>query len=180
MCGMKNSVITLKSIKLFSEVKIIKNILYFVKHFEQESVSIMMKKAISVSLSLVMLTTVLHFSVATHLCGGTIAASKISFSGTLASCGMETDQQDLTPPGSKIVSHCCENVLVFYGINNIYLPEFSFVPESYQQNFQVFILSSDLNFCLVASKIQFSGNVSPPGAPASNSVDLSSICVFRI
>jgi hypothetical protein len=88
-----------------------------------------MKKVISISLTFLVLTAMLHLSVATHYCGGKIAASKISLSGKLASCGMEDDEKDLPQTDSHFASHCCDNVLVFYGINSIYFPSFSSVPE---------------------------------------------------
>ena len=139
-----------------------------------------MKKVISISLSIFVLTSVLHLSVATHYCGGTIAASNISFSGKLASCGMENNNQDLTPHGFRLVSHCCENVLSFYGINSTYFPTFSFVPESFQYLFQVFSISSGMAIHSPEPIISIYTNVNPPGASYCSSVDLSDICIFRI
>ena len=154
--------------------------LFFVKQFEKESVIHVMKKVISISLTLLMLTAMLHLSVATHFCGGKIAASKISFSGRLASCGMEDDKKDLPLTGSNFAAHCCDNVLVCYGINSIFFPSLSFVYESCQQHFQVLGLPAGPTLQSIASIKSNNTNVSPPGASASNSVDLTDICIFRI
>jgi hypothetical protein len=139
-----------------------------------------MKKVISISLTLLMLIALLHFSVATHYCMGKIAASKISLSGELATCGMENDENVNPHTGTCFGSDCCDNVLVFCGIISNYFPSFSFVPESYNNNFQVFCLPASLTICSLTSFISINTSVYPPGVSASNNVDLSSICVFRI
>jgi hypothetical protein len=152
----------------------------FVKQFRQESVSQAMKKVISISLSILMLIAVLHLSLATHYCGGTIAASTISLSGKLASCGMVDDQKDLPQTGLSLTTHCCDNVLTSYGINSIFFPTFSFVQELYQHHSEVFIIHFDLTHNSIASIKTNSTNVSPPGAPSASRVNLSDICILRI
>ena len=140
----------------------------------------MMKKVISISIIFFLLISVLHLSFATHYCGGTIAASKISLSGKLATCGMEDNQKDLHLTGLHLTTHCCDNVLVCYGINSIFFPTFSFVLEPCQQHFQIFSIPVDLTLKSIASIKSNCTNVSPPGASASSSVDLTDICILRI
>jgi hypothetical protein len=154
--------------------------LFFVKHFEKESVIQVMKKVISISLILLLLTAMLHLSVATHYCSGKIAASKISLSGKLASCGMEDNDKDLPLKVAHFASHCCDNVLVFYGINSTFFPSFSFVPESYHHNSQVYNSPIGLINNSLAFIKSICINESPPDPPVSNNVDLSDICIFRI
>jgi len=180
MSGNKNSGHTSTNNILHVRVIRLINILFFVKQFEKESVIHRMKKVISVSLSIFILTAVLHLSVATHYCGGTIAASKISFSGKIASCGMEDNNQELTPHEFRLVSHCCENVLSFYGINGTYFPTFSFVPESYPYHFQVFSMPAGMVSYSPEPIKSIYTSVNPPGASCCSSVDLSYICIFRI
>jgi len=139
-----------------------------------------MKKVISISLTLLMLIALLHFSVATHYCMGKIASSKISLSGELATCGMENDENQQPQTGTHLGSDCCDNVLVFCGIYSNYFPSFSFVPESYNNNFQVFSLPASLTICSLTSSKSIYTSINPPGVSASNNVDLSAICVFRI
>ena len=139
-----------------------------------------MKKVISISLTCLMLLALLHFSLATHYCMGSIAASKISLSGQLATCGMENDENVQSQPGSYFHSHCCDNQLVYCGINSNYFPTFTFVPESYNNDFHVFSMPIILAINSISSFKNINTTVNPPGVSAINSVDLSAICVYRI
>lgn len=140
----------------------------------------MMKKAFAISLSILMLTAMLHFSVARHYCGGKIAASIISLSGKLASCGMQENKMDYPLTGTYFNSHCCDNVVVIYGIDNNYFPSFSFTPESCQYNFQILCINAGLAINPFAELKSIYTSVSPPDDLLSTIVDLSDICVFRI
>jgi len=152
----------------------------FVKQIEQLSVLMVVKKGISISLVLLMIAAMLHFSVAIHYCGGQIAASKVSLTGKLANCGMESQEKELPLPGINFSNHCCDDVVTSCGIDNNYLPSFSFVPESYNYNFQVLAVPAGLSDNSCTDLIPFYTNVSPPGVLMSTSVDLSDICTFRI
>ena len=139
-----------------------------------------MKKIFSISLTLLMLVTILHFSVAIHYCQGKEFASKLSLTGKLASCGMEDNEKTLPLTGTHFVKHCCDNVVTYIGRDNNYFPSYTFIPESVQYSFQSFALpsgySSNYSACLIHSYT----NESPPGTLMSNDVDLTDICVFRI
>ena len=139
-----------------------------------------MKKGISISLVFLMLTTMLPLSVAIHFCGGKEAASTVSLSGKLATCGMECSEKELLLPGTNFTKHCCDDIVTFCGIDSNYTPSFSFLPESYQNNFQVFSKpTGSPGFSIAVLKSLYT-NVSPPEALMSTSVDLSDICIFRI
>jgi hypothetical protein len=127
-----------------------------------------------------MLVALLHFSVATHYCMGRVAASKISLSGELATCGMENDENIQTQADIHFTSHCCDNTLIFCGIHGNYFPSYSFVPESYNDNFQVFSTAVSLTTGSISCFQSINATTSPPGVSASNNVDLSVICVLRI
>lgn len=139
-----------------------------------------MKKVFSISLSILMLTAVLHLSVATHYCGGKETASVVSLNGKLADCGMEGSEKELPLSGANVTKHCCDDVVTFCGIDSNYTPSFSFIPESYQYNYQVFAIPLALSVNSCTDLIPFYPNVSPPGVLMSTNVDLSDICVFRI
>ena len=139
-----------------------------------------MKKSISISISVLMILGMVHFSVATHYCSEMEVTSKVSLSGKLASCGMEETTEGCPVPGINLTSHCCDDVVVFYGINPNYTSSSLVIPEVFQYNFQVYsipsglpVISSDIVNSLYAS-------VHPPGALMSTNVDLSDICVYRI
>jgi hypothetical protein len=139
-----------------------------------------MKKVISISLTLLMLVALLHFSVATHYCMEKIAASKISLSGELATCGMESDENPIPQTGLNLTTHCCDNDIVFCGISGNYFPSFTKIPVTYNDDFQVLSLPSSLTFNPVALFKSINTSVDPPGVSTVKNVDLALICVFRI
>ena len=139
-----------------------------------------MKKGTSISLMLLMIAAMLNISVATHYCGGTVAASKVSLTGILADCGMEDNEKDLPPSGTLFSKHCCEDIVTYCGTDSNYTPSFHSIPESYQYNFQTPYMPDGLSVNGGSNLIRFYTNVNPPGVLMSTSVDLTAICVFRI
>jgi hypothetical protein len=139
-----------------------------------------MKRGVSISLVFLMITAMFHISVATHYCGGKIAASKVSLTGKLANCGMEGPEKELPLPGITFSKHCCDDVVTFCGIDNNYIPSFSFMPEFFQYNFQLIALIRGLSVNSNEDLIPLYTNASPPAALMSTNVDLTDICVFRI
>jgi hypothetical protein len=140
-----------------------------------------MKKLISISLSMLMLAAVLHLSFATHYCGGKEIALKVSLTGKLADCGMESSEKE-SPlhTGTNLRNHCCTDVVTVFGTDSNWVPSYSLIPEYYQYNFQVFAIPADLPINTFTDQILSYINESPPGVMMFTTVDLSSICVFRI
>jgi hypothetical protein len=139
----------------------------------------MIKKVLSILSTVLMLTAMLHFSVATHYCRGMIASSKVSLSGELATCGME--KGDIQQPLSGLIysSHCCDNDIRYYGVCGNYFPSIAIIPAHFQQLIQTFDIPVDLvtsTFCSLT--VSLSEN--PPGMANQNQVHLSEICTFRI
>jgi hypothetical protein len=139
-----------------------------------------MKKSISISLSVLMVLGMVHFSVATHYCSEMEATSKVSLSGKLASCGMEETTESCPVSGINLTSHCCDDVVSFYGIDSNYTPSFSVVPEFYQYTFQVFDVPIGLTVASADFVKTSYPSAYPPGVLMSTNVDLCDICVFRI
>jgi len=139
-----------------------------------------MKKGTSISLALLMIAAMFHFSVATHFCGGKLASSKVSLTGKLANCGMEDTDMQVLLSGINFSKHCCDDVVTYYGIDSNYIPSFSYFPESFQHNFQIFSIPAENPPYSVAVLSSHYINLCPPGALMSTCVDLSGICVFRI
>jgi len=127
-----------------------------------------------------MVVAMLHISIAMHYCEGKEVATVVSLSGKLASCGMLCSEDETPDPGTNFTSHCCDNTLTFCGISSNYSPTYSFVPESYQHNFQVLAttIASTLNSYTELNPLDT--NISPPDELMSTNVDLSDICVYRI
>lgn len=139
-----------------------------------------MRKVTSILLVLLMIAAMLRFTVATHYCGGHLAASKVSLTGELSNCGMEGSDKESSFPAIYFSKHCCSDVVAFFTINDNYIPSFSFIPEFHQLNLQVFAMPGGLSVNFHTDLVSQYSNVSPPGACESTDVDLTSICVFRI
>lgn len=127
-----------------------------------------------------MLIGLVHFSVASHYCDDMGVASEVSFSGNLASCGMEDSEDILPVSGISLSSHCCDDVVAFYGIDANFIPSFSVVPELFQYSVQVLIIHDQLLVVHSPALTSLHTSVEPPGVLLSTYVDLSNICVFRI
>ncbi len=139
-----------------------------------------MKRGISIVLALLMLAAMFHITVATHFCGGEVAASLISISGKLASCGMEGSGKEIPLSGTYFKKHCCEDVVTSYGTDNNYTLSLFFVKDSFQDNFQIFNANTGSSIPAIVELKSISNNGSPPWVVLSTYVDLSYICVFRI
>ena len=140
----------------------------------------MMNKFLSISLALFILLTGMNLTIATHFCCGEIAATKVSFGGKVASCGMESDENANPSSETNIASNCCENEFILYSVDSNFAPsEFHFneitqnilhefsIPEGFSFQFN-YLSSSNLT------------NVSPPVDFLTNAVSMADICVFRI
>jgi len=126
------------------------------------------------------LAAMLRLTIATHYCGGEVAASKISVFGTLASCGMEVKDVKDNCEGTQLRSYCCDDVVTTYNIDNNYTPSTSFISELSSLSFQIFNIPADISSGFSFSFTNTFTSASPPGCLMSTAVDLSLICVFRI
>ena len=150
------------------------------KQFLKLSVIQILRKGVSISLVLLLLAATIHLSVATHYCGGIVAAVRVSFSGEPATCGMECQGNEYPLTGTIMTTHCCDDVLTSFTIDNIYTPSYSVLPELLQNNIQAFNLLNGLPVLSGNVLKSFYTNIKPPGELMSSAVDLSDICVFRI
>jgi len=139
-----------------------------------------MKKFLTIPLALLILLSGMHFTIATHLCGGEIAETKVSLSGKEASCGMVSDEKSKPSSETSFNSDCCENEFSIYSTDNNYFPSEFHVKEITQNILHVFYIPENFsfhpNFPLFANLT----NVSPPDNFMANAVSGVYICVFRI
>lgn len=141
----------------------------------------MIRKGLSITLSMLILATLLHLSVATHYCGGKETGMKISFTGKLAGCGMESSEEESPVlPGSYLKNHCCSDIITFCTTDSNWAPSFSLIPRCIPYDFLIFASHADLSVFINANPFLSFTNASPPGVLMSTGVDLSDICVFRI
>jgi hypothetical protein len=138
-----------------------------------------MKKVFSILMAFLILISGMHLSVASHFCGGELAAVKWSLSGKLATCGMEKDAN--TPDNQEsIASDCCHNQLAFcktdynFDISSIQLKQPSF------KIIKMMVATENLIAYSPAKTFSNFTNVIPPGQISSSTVSITDICVFRI
>jgi hypothetical protein len=139
-----------------------------------------MRRLISIPLIMLLTFSGISVTVAKHYCGGYLAATKLSFNGELATCGMEGEGLSHHSSGINLKTHCCDDVVTSVGIFNDYIPALSFVPDYFQYDIQVFKTpeKSPLpSFPVLQSNYT---NEIPPGVLMSTHVDLSDICIFRV
>jgi hypothetical protein len=139
-----------------------------------------MRKGISILFALIMILSVARITIATHYCGGKVADTKVSLSGKLASCGMESTEKSIPLSGNNLTKHCCEDQVIRIGTCNIFTSPVSFITENIQ-NLQHFIFPTVFqSFHSIITTNSFYTSISPPGHFIATAVSLDDICVFRI
>jgi hypothetical protein len=138
-----------------------------------------MKKLFSISFAFLILLSGVNLSIATHFCGGEVAAVKWSLSGEKATCGME-DSDQTSPVHKGINSNCCHNQVVFYTVDNNYSPSSLQINEVTKTLLQVFYIPVNISFHSFTPSASFSNNALPPGNLLTSNVSLADICIFRI
>jgi hypothetical protein len=138
-----------------------------------------MKKLLSISFALLILLSGMHLTIATHFCGGELAASKASFSGERASCGMETDK-DYLLPGIHIEKDCCKNEVSVLSVDHNFSPSFTVFKIFSPNLLQVFEVPTCIQLHSLTAVNLTCRNAQPPGNFLINTVSLPKICVFRI
>ena len=139
-----------------------------------------MKKFLSISFSFLILLSVMHITIATHYCGGVKASSKVSFSGELATCGMEGPVDQCQLPGKHITSHCCTDKISVFTVENNYTPSSSEFKVASQNFLQAFDIPASFKIQPLFVSNLLNTNVHPPGNYLVSDVSLPDICVFRI
>ena len=139
-----------------------------------------MKKFLTISLALLILLSGMHFTIATHYCGGKIAATKISLSGKEASCGMISGHESDNSGETRISKQCCDNEFSVYKIDSDYSPSAFHSKEITQNIIHEFCIPEGFSFHSTNAVLTHPTNVSPPDYFLANAVSMAGICVFRI
>ena len=139
-----------------------------------------MKRLLSISFAFLILLSGMHFTVATHLCGGKIAFTKFSVSGELASCGMEGKTDNCKFPLKFKNHNCCKDKVAAFAVDNNYSPTFTDFKVFPQPGLPVFVLPDYLIDHSPSFQNYLCTDVSPPGHYLVSEVSLPDICVFRI
>jgi hypothetical protein len=139
-----------------------------------------MKRVFSIFIVSLFLISGMHVTIATHFCGGVVAATKISLSGELASCGMESVENSYPLPGNYLSSNCCDDEVSVYAVDNNYTPSFSVIKEFSQNILQVFYIPVNFSICSLTAFNSLHTSAGPPGEQLASAVSMADICVFRI
>ncbi|NOU16081.1 MAG: hypothetical protein HOO91_00790 [Bacteroidales bacterium] len=139
-----------------------------------------MKRILSILFASLILVSGMHLTIATHFCGGVYAATKASFSGELASCGMEQSDKSTPFSSNHFDTKCCDDEVINYSVDNNFAPSNSIVLELIKNISHVYYLPVDISCKSLSTNNSFLANVFPPGNFITNAVSIVDICVFRI
>jgi hypothetical protein len=138
-----------------------------------------MRKILAIPVITLILFTGIKVNFATHWCGGSVAATKVSLSGELATCGME-HQGDKRSEADLYKNLCCDDVLKTYSFSCNYIPSYSIENHIFRQvdfiaDVAVVLKPGDMipNTCSDET-------IRPPGTYEPSSVDLQVLCISRI
>lgn len=139
-----------------------------------------MKKALSILAVILTVASVAHVSVARHYCHGVPVATRVSLSGEFASCGMEESEENCPVHGHSLDSHCCDNTISFYGVDNTTINSTYQAPEAPKTfNLLAVAFAQAISNSLFTSVSEFS-DTGPPPTFSHPAVDLPVICQFRL
>ena len=137
-----------------------------------------MKKVVSIILSMFLLVSGLHLTLATHVCGGKVAAIKWSVDNESATCGMKPVACETTK-GNHLKSNCCHDVY------HSFTTDSNYAPSSYQEApvvksfVQMFFVPTSFGLDIVPSFRFLDINFNPPHWISLTEVCLAKICVYR-
>jgi len=139
-----------------------------------------MRKGISILYALMMLLSGAQYTIAIHYCGGEVAATKVSLSGQLASCGMATTETSYPSSGNHFAKHCCDNKVVTIGIINNFTAPVSIQEVNPKNILQILFLPVSQSFYYIPDSSFLYTDIGPPGGFSASAVKLNDICAFRI
>jgi hypothetical protein len=139
-----------------------------------------MRKGVSIVFALMMMLSGAHVTIATHFCGGHIAGKVVSLTGKLASCGMENNEGICPSAESSIKTHCCEDHIRSFSLAGIFAQPASYIADFYPDITHIsYMPVVQAPFSTEFSSCNFT-DTGPPGLYSPTSVNLVSICTFRI
>jgi pterin-4a-carbinolamine dehydratase len=138
-----------------------------------------MKALITIPLIILLTFSGISVKFATHFCGGYVAATKVSLTGELATCGMERHSHSI-PFQDILTNYCCEDITSAYSICNNYTPSSFFIDEVAQQVHSM-IFAPDVPLSFYETVITSTDTtIRPPGLNNPDSPLRSALCIFRI
>lgn len=151
----------------------------FVNILADDAFITMMKKGLSIFSSFFILLAGMHLSFDVHHCHGSIASMKFSFTGALATCGMENGDAACSFHG-MLSSDCCHDSLAQLITDRSYMPATAFVKEVKMQVLRIVEIPAFTFKSLAPSGRVAYTDTGPPGNSLISLVSLPVICIFRI
>jgi hypothetical protein len=139
-----------------------------------------MKFFLSILFSASILVSGPGIRIATHYCCGSLAATRVSLTGVLASCGMEGCDLDHSTLESTFTNLCCENHLSSYFLNDFSGSATYTVSQPVVEINPVFNLIANQYPGFETLVYQEVNPKPPPGALFSSHISSPSLCIFRI
>ena len=139
-----------------------------------------MKKLFSIVFAALILLSGMHLSLASHYCGGELAAVKWSLDDEKASCGMVVDKQINTTANTITAESCCKDKTSFFAVDSNYNPSSLQINEPIKQLLQVFYIPESIGIQFSNTHSCVNATIQPPGKFIASAVSLPDICVFRI
>ena len=123
----------------------------------------------------------MHITFATHYCASANATFlKVTFTSELASCGMESSDDECSTPGNHLEKPCCDDNVSVLAVDNNYVPSFTNFTAFAQHILQVYIVPVSFEIHSLTAINLIGASVSPPGNFLAHAVSLPKICVFLI
>jgi hypothetical protein len=139
-----------------------------------------MKKLFSIVFAGMILLSGMHLSIASHFCGGELAAVKWSVLDEKAGCGMEMVKPVTTAEKSFEAESCCKDKMSFYAVDNNYNLSTTQLNAPVHHLLQVFYIPTSIGIQFINANHSTNTNVQPPCQFLACAVNLPDICVFLI
>lgn len=138
-----------------------------------------MKKVFSIIFAMIILVSGMNLTVASHICGGEVAAVKWSFFGKKATCGMEDTKSDC-PVHKVMTSGCCQNRTAEFSVDENYFPTVFNFEKSIDNLLQIFVIPARISGLDVSENYLLNDFRKPRDKPLTSEVYREMICVFII
>ena len=139
-----------------------------------------MKKVLSILFASLILLSGLHVSMASHYCGGELAAVKWSLSHDKATCDMEMSVPSCASDNNISQESCCKDKITNFVVDNNYNLSSLELNKPELRLLQVFYIPQNSVQSTFSSTLASNPIVQPPGNFLPNAVYQSFICVFVI
>jgi hypothetical protein len=120
----------------------------------------------------------MHLSLATHFCEGRVFASKISFTGEKASCGMESNKCPIHQ--NQVASDCCKDQIANLSVDNEYSPSSTQIKDITRNILHTIYTPERIALFSLFHSNTLLTHVHSKDVGMAKSVSLTDICILQI